>query len=129
MEQMISMTKNRPRYNEQMLPMYPVTTMATAPQVAPAVTAPTPALTTQTVTQPVVQPATQVIQAPPPVIQYAYPPYCSGGPIIEEIPYHLQENYESERYRNRVLERQLQNLAREHAREKQDHINKIKEIK
>ena len=49
---------------------------------------------------------------PAPVYTY---PHCSQGPTIQEVPNldadRLQTDYESERYRNRVLERQLQDLC------------------
>ena len=123
MDQMLEQAKNRPQYNE--LPRYQQ--HMAPPQ--PALTAPTP-VAPQVVTAPqmVQQAVPQVIQ-PAPV--YAYP-HCSQGPTIQEVPNldadRLQTDYESERYRNRVLERQLQDLARGHAKEKQTHINKIKDI-
>ena len=127
MEQMLEQTKNRPRYNE--LPRYP----QLMPPPQQAITAPTPVappVVPVTAPQVVQQPPPQVIQ-PAPVYAPVYPQY-SQGPVIQEVPNvdadRLQTDYESERYRNRVLERQLQDLARGHAKEKQNHINKIKEI-
>ena len=123
MDQMLEQAKNRPHYKE--VTRYPQ--LMAPPQ--PALAAPTPVA-------PAVMPAPQVVQqAVPQVIQpapvYAYP-HCSQGPTIQEVPNldtdRLQTDYESERYRNRVLERQLQDLARGHAKEKQTHINKIKDI-
>ena len=120
---MLEQTKNRPRYNE--LPRYP----QLMPPPTQPITAPTP------VAQPVIAAPQVVQQTAPQVVQpapvYTYPQY-SQGPVIQEVPNldadRLQTDYESERYRNRVLERQLQDLARGHAKEKQTHINKIKDI-
>ena len=79
------------------------------------------------------------------------------GPTIQQLPtsYDLHEDYEvkgstnlcnlkmamivvnspqcipdsAERYRNRVLERQLQDMARSHAREKQGLMTKLEDLK
>lgn len=100
MDQMITMTRNRPRYDEQMFLRYP-----------------------------------------PAPVQYSYShyPYESvpagavptRGPTIQQLPtsYDLHEDYEAERYRNRVLERQLQDMARSHAREKQGLMTKLEDLK
>ena len=80
MEQMISMTRNRPRYNEQMF------------------------------------------LNPPPPYSIGYQP----GPF----PYSTnQDDYEAERYRNKILERQVQDMARDHAREKQGLVSKLEELR
>jgi len=100
MDQMITMTRNRPRYDEQMFLRYP-----------------------------------------PAPVQYSYShypydsvpagPVTTRGPTIQQLPtsYDLHEDYEAERYRNRVLERQLQDMARSHAREKQGLMTKLEDLK
>jgi hypothetical protein len=101
MDHMITMTRNRPRYDEQMFFRYP-----------------------------------------PAPVQYSYSQYPydavpaaatvpARGPTIQQLPtsYDLHDDYEAERYRNRVLERQLQDMAKSHAREKQGLMTKLEDLK
>ena len=86
MEEMISLTRNRQRYNPQNF-------------VAPA-------FSNYFGNQP------QQQQAPP-----------QGSNT------NLFEDYEAERYRNRVLERQIQDIGRMHAREKQGLVTKLEDLR
>ncbi|CAG5082961.1 Oidioi.mRNA.OKI2018_I69.PAR.g10245.t1.cds [Oikopleura dioica] len=65
---------------------------------------------------------------------YALPQYSAvpglAPPNSKALPgYHMQEEIETERMRTAMLERQINEMAREHAREKQDLVNRIEEIR
>lgn len=52
------------------------------------------------------------------------------APPASKLPgYHMQEEIETERMRTSMLERQINEMARDHAREKQDLVNRIEEIR
>ena len=79
MEQMISMTQNRARYNDQMF----------------------------------------LNHNPYPYQSHPNHYYLQSGP----------DDYDAEKYRNKILERQITDMAREHAREKQGLVAKLEELR
>ncbi|CBY18530.1 unnamed protein product [Oikopleura dioica] len=62
------------------------------------------------------------------------PPHYSAlaglaPPASKLTGYHMQEEIETERMRTSMLEKQINEMARDHAREKQDLVNRIEEIR
>ena len=53
-----------------------------------------------------------------------YPPKPEMNRIFD-----VQEEIEAERFRSHMLERQVKEMAREHAREKQDLVQRLEELK
>lgn len=60
---------------------------------------------------------------------YNIPFYTEKPASINPQILNVQEEIESERYRAHMLERQVNKMAREHAREKQDLINRLEDVK
>lgn len=79
MEQMISMTQNRARYNDQMF--------------------------------------------------LNHNPYPYQSHPNHYYPQSGLDDYDAEKYRNKILERQITDMAREHAREKQGLVAKLEELR
>ena len=61
----------------------------------------------------------------------AYSNYYSntGPPQLQASNANIYEDYEAERYRNRVLERQIQDINRMHAKEKQGLVTKLEDLR
>ena len=62
----------------------------------------------------------------------AYSNYFSNPvppPQIQASNSNIYEDYEAERYRNRVLERQIQDINRMHAKEKQGLVTKLEDLR
>jgi len=55
--------------------------------------------------------------------------YSNPMPSVPASNTNIFEDYEAERYRNRVLERQLQDINRAHAREKQGLVTKLEDLR